>query len=525
MQAALARKRALEPVRPPGRAAAETLLCFVAAALAMAAAVALVFRSGSALYYGDAEAHLDIARRVVDSRTPGWAQLGTTWLPLPHILMLPLVRNLWLWQTGLAGAMVSGASMAIGATFLFAAIRRQFASTLAGGTAAAIFLLNPNALYLGSIPMTEPVFFAAFFALLYFTVRFGETGGWGALLGASIAACAATLTRYEAWLILPFAAIFILIAGGRNRWMKTAFFCAIAGFGPALWLAHNWWYFNDALYFYRGPWSAAAIQGKAPYPGRGDWRVAAKYFYEDSRLVIGIAALGIGAAGLIAALVRRAFWPVLLALIPPVFYIWSVHSSGVPIFVPTLPPHGWYNTRYALALLPLIAIGAAALVYRLKPIAAGLLVLASVTPFLLHPLTPPITWQEAEINSRAQRAWTAQAVAFLRTAAGPNETYLTRNYSHLTAVYRELGIPIADTLTGDNDPQWSMVKSRPDLFLWTDWAVVTGGDEAQSIVDKARRLSATSHGLGANYQLSRRIFVQGEPVMEIYFRNDDNPVH
>ncbi len=30
------------------------------------------------------------------------------WLPLPHLLMIPLVRNDWLWQTGLAGAIVSG---------------------------------------------------------------------------------------------------------------------------------------------------------------------------------------------------------------------------------------------------------------------------------------------------------------------------------------------------------------------------------------------------------------------------------
>ena len=43
---------------------------------------------GYTLYYGDAEAHLNIARRVVDSRTPGPEQLGTVWLPLPHIAML-----------------------------------------------------------------------------------------------------------------------------------------------------------------------------------------------------------------------------------------------------------------------------------------------------------------------------------------------------------------------------------------------------------------------------------------------------
>ena len=45
---------------------------------------------GYTLYYGDAEAHLNIARRILDSRTPGPEQLGTVWLPLPHLHFLNL---------------------------------------------------------------------------------------------------------------------------------------------------------------------------------------------------------------------------------------------------------------------------------------------------------------------------------------------------------------------------------------------------------------------------------------------------
>ena len=50
--------------------------------------------------------------------------------------------------------------------------------------------LLDRTLYLGSIPMSEPFFYAALFALLFFTVRFAETSGWLALAGAGIAACA-----------------------------------------------------------------------------------------------------------------------------------------------------------------------------------------------------------------------------------------------------------------------------------------------------------------------------------------------
>lgn len=486
----------------------------------MAAAIAYVWRSGATLYYGDAEAHLDIARRVIDSRTPGWFQLGTTWLPLPHLLMIPLVRNDWLWRSGLAGAITGGASMTIGAAFLFAALHRLFGNSAAAGAGTAVFLLNPNILYLGSAPMTEPIFFASLFALLYFTVRFGETQGWGALLGAGIAAFAGTLTRYEAWFILPFAAIFVSISGGRKRWLAVFAFCAVAGAGPILWLAHNRWYYSDALYFYSGPYSALAIQGNVNYPGHHDWRTAIEYFFAAGKLAAGWPALLLGAIGLIAAIFRGAVWPAILLALPPVFYVWSVHSSGTPIFVPTLWPHTFYNTRYAVAFLPLIALGTAALIPKLRPRIAAIasfgVVILSLSPFLLKPATRPITWQEAEINSRPRREWIAQAADFLRASAGPRETYFT-SFGDLTAIYRTLGIPLRDTLTGDNEVAWDEVVSRPDIFLHTDWAVVKGGDAVQTVIDKARL-----HG--PRYELSRRLTVKGAPVIEVYRKLYEDPL-
>src|SRR5580692_5121769 len=110
----------------PSKNVVSTSICFLVAAAIFAAAIMYVQRAGATLYFGDAEAHLDIARRIVDSRTPGWSQVGTTWLPLPHLLMLPLVRNDWLWRTGLAGAITSGMAMAIAAAFLFASARRLY---------------------------------------------------------------------------------------------------------------------------------------------------------------------------------------------------------------------------------------------------------------------------------------------------------------------------------------------------------------------------------------------------------------
>jgi hypothetical protein len=492
----------------------------------MACAAYYFYRSGVTLYYGDAEAHLNIARRIVDSRTPGVSQIGTTWLPLPHLLMLPFVRNDELWKTGLAGAIPAAASMALAGIFLFAAVRRLFDGTIAAAAATAVFLLNPNTLYLGSIPMSEPFFFAALFALLYFTVRFAATKGWGALTGAAIAACAAALTRYEGWFLIPFVAAYLLVRGKgvAGRSAGTLFFCLIAAIGPALWMAYNRWYFGDPLYFYRGPWSAAGIQGSAYYPGRGNWHVAIQYYFEAGKLAIGLPALLLGAAGAIAAFgatgpvrgtPRRAFWPVLLLALPPLFYVWSIHSSSTPIFVPTLWPHSFYNTRYAMAFLPLVALGIGAIA-RFGRIPAAVAVILAFSPVMLHPYDHSITWQESDANSRARRAWVGEAAAWLRTAMGPNETFIT-SFSDMTAIYRILGVHLRNTLTGDNDVEFVMATSKPEIFLHTDWAIVTGGDPIQGVIDRARRD-------GPKYDLKHTVMVKGEPALEIYKRATDVPI-
>jgi len=304
----------------------------------MAAAVFWYYRAGETLWFGDAEAHLDIARRIVDSRHPGWHQVGTTWLPLPHLLMAPFVNQDWLWQTGLGGALPAGFCMALAATFLFAAVRRIYNSTAAAVAAWAILLLNPNSLYMGAIPMTEPIFFAALSALLYFTVRYRATSGPGALLGAAVAAFAGTLTRYEGWFLLPFVAICIWIWSDK-RITPALVFSLIAAAGPALWLLHNRYYYSDALYFYRGPYSAIAIQGKGTYPGQGNWPVAAQYFLAAGLLVTKWPALLLGAAGALLALSKRIVWPFVLLTLPLVFYVWSIHSASIPLYIPTLWPH------------------------------------------------------------------------------------------------------------------------------------------------------------------------------------------
>src|SRR5260370_21384150 len=94
-------------------------------------AAAWFYKNGYICYYGDAEAHLNIARRILDSRTPGRDQIRTVRLPLPHLLMLPFVANTRLWETGLAGTIPSVLCFVTAGMFLFAAAHRVFGSLAA----------------------------------------------------------------------------------------------------------------------------------------------------------------------------------------------------------------------------------------------------------------------------------------------------------------------------------------------------------------------------------------------------------
>src|SRR5258708_36054456 len=121
-----------------------------------------------------------------------------------------------------------------------------------------------------------------------------------------------------------------------------------------------------------------------------------------------------------------------------------------------------------MALLPLTALGAAGFVHlgraHLGKAAVAVCAVAiALVPLPFHPEQHSITWQEAEHNSRGYRELTRQAADFLKTAAGPGETFIT-SYG-FTSIYRTLGVPLKSTLSGDNNPQFLMATSRPDIFL------------------------------------------------------------
>ena len=182
------------------------ILISLAALLVGVGAAVHYSTAGLALAHYDARAHLVVARRIVDSLTPGWQQVGAVWLPLPHLLNMVPVQIDALYRTGASAIAMSVLSLAVSVWAVSDAIRRMTGSISGAVTASALLLLNPNVLYLQSTPMTEPLMFATVLLSITLAGQWVVMGPerWPARAGLALGA--ACLTRYESW---PIAAAIV----------------------------------------------------------------------------------------------------------------------------------------------------------------------------------------------------------------------------------------------------------------------------------------------------------------------------
>ena len=512
--------------RPGRRSAAAPVAAALALIAAVYAAARFVAGHGWTLDIGDAEAHLNIARRILDSRTPGYDQIGTVWLPLPHLIMLPFVtRDAW-WHSGLAGALPSAIAYCAAGFFFFLAFRRLLGDAPAFA-ALAVFALNPNLLYLAATPMSEPVSFATLALLFWATLRYAErpTALWAVVCG--IANLLATLARYEGWFVIPFVALFLLVRGRKRRWLYAFLFSLIASLGPLWWLIHNFWLYGDPLAFFRGPYSAKAIYqraldaGMARYPGDHNWPVAIHYFAAALKSSVLWPAIALAVGGGLVALWRRQWWALAFLALPPVFYVASLHSGGTPIFLPSLYPFSYYNTRYALAGLPWIAFAAGALALATParwriPASAAIAVLALAAWALPPRPDSVLVWKEGRVNGAGRRAWTHTAAAYLSTHYQPGDGVIA-GFGDLTGIFRQAGIPLRQTLHEGNVPFFDLAAANPRVFLHEKWAIAFSGDRVATAIVRA-------HRTGPRYDRVLVITEPNSPVVEIYRRSHGVPL-
>ena len=186
--------------------------------VAGAAAALFYYRQQLTLSHYDAKAHLVVARRVLDSLTPEYSQIGAVWLPLPHVLNLLPVQIDAFYRTGASGVAISVLSFAVACYAMAHLVLRVTASRAAAALSIAMFATSPDVLYLQSTPMTEPLLFGL--TLLAIDYVYDWVEGSTTTAKAGFALIAACLTRYEAWLVT--AAVLMLAAIARWRSGRSA---------------------------------------------------------------------------------------------------------------------------------------------------------------------------------------------------------------------------------------------------------------------------------------------------------------
>lgn len=350
------------------------------------------YQHSATLLYGDAVAHINIARRVIDGREPGIRQLGTVWLPFPHLLMIPFLFSDNFWVSGIGGSLPSMAAFVLGAVGLYRQVWARTSHAF-GLMAAGIYLLNPNLLYMQATAMGESVFLA----LMIWAVMYLDAFARGledraavrlapekALARGAIVLACGVLTRYDGWFLALGCGIVGLIVLVKH-WAKqqpaekralvraAVDFTLLCALAPAMWLSYNYLLSRHPLDFADGPYSAKAIaerttpKGAAPYPGKDHPAVAAEYFLKAAKLNMSeggwqfwlMCAVLAGTAA--TAFVLRGGWGWLLLWMPLPFYALSIAYGSVPIFIPQWWPFSYYNVRYGLEMLPAFAVSLAAL--------------------------------------------------------------------------------------------------------------------------------------------------------------------
>jgi hypothetical protein len=459
------------------------------ATAAFGALVALRYhRLGLTLSHYDARGHLVVARRIIDSLTPGWQQIGAVWLPLPHLLnVIPVQIDLF-YRTGASGVAFSVASFAVAAAGIAWLVIAMTGSPAAAIAATAVFALNPNVLYLQSTPMTEPLLIAlttVAVGMLVSWCRVDREAGTPPPRSAGTMAVATTfalacMTRYEAWPVTASA----LAAAVWTRWRR----------GDALVVATA-----RVWKIARGPVLAVAGFLLFSRVVIGEWFVSSGFFVPENKsldlpvlaaaeiwwgthmlsgsLVIGVAAVGTVSLLLMGAFSRlRADAWIVLALTATAAVPWSAFVKGHP-----------FRIRYMVPLIAVEAI-AAGIAVGIAPrarIVAAVAVLA-LAAHDLRPLdqrAPMVVEAQWDVPNRPVRQRVTDCLVEGRD--GEKVMASMGSLGHYMQETARAGFAVRDYLHEGNGDIWLAALEGPRPFA--GWMLIEEKAEGGDLLAKRAR--------------------------------------
>jgi hypothetical protein len=490
----------------------ETFPIALAAVLLAFLALIISYSRGYLLLYGDAVAHLGIARRILDSRNPGLVQFGGVWLPLPHLLMLPFVQKMEWWQNGLAGAFPSLICYIASVAGLYRLARWMMTPRWAIA-ATAFYAFNPNLLYLATTAMNEALFLAIFIWTILLTVECvagiqasRPTVVARRLLLLGLFILAAVFTRYDGWILgaAVWCVLTMTLARHRDVWRGVApffvVFTLLAAAGPISWLAFNEHFFHDPLDFLRGPYSAAAIDRKTSLPGAAHYHGwhnpawALLLYIRTAQIDVavwetGFLVMASALAGLVLAIRRKLALPALLLWLPLPFYVYSISYGSVPIFIPPLWPHSYYNSRYGMEMLPALVVFSVLIMdwaqirwSKSRPLTArffqpvALLLIAVNAVCMMRHL--PVVLKEAVVNSTTRVAFETALARELKDLP-TGVPILMYNSDHVGAL-QDAGLPLRQTVNEGDYDSWKAALAAPAEHA--AYVVAIAGDQVSSAV-------------------------------------------
>ena len=479
------------------------------------------FQRSDLLLYGDAVAHINIARRVFDSQTPGLLQLGTVWLPLPHLLMIPCLWSDAMWQNGTGGSIPSMIAYVLGVMGIFrlvrglleADLRTKPAAVVGAWAAAFAYGSNPNLIYMQATAMTESLYLALFvWAVVYFAefirslrkhglpknvLRKNEDAdarqtqeARNPLVGCACCLAGAELTRYDGWFlagVIGSAVVVIVLRRWQNRIFENRALRRVAAkfllgiaVVPVLWLAYNGVVYGNALEFANGPYSAKAIEQRvnAPNPALHNAGVAAIYFLKSAQLnmadgnwgrfwlAAAVLAMAVGAWKL-----RAQSASILLLWVPLPFYALSIAYGSVPLHVHTWWPFATFNQRYGLQLLPMFAVSAGVLTAFVFLLGAGrrrggklvavILALAVVSYASVWNAQPQCL-KEARRNWEIRHTLNSAVQAVV--ARLPRNSRFLMDLGEHVGIMEQSGIPLRQVVNNENHRPWKRPADTEGLW-------------------------------------------------------------